>query len=394
RLLLNKYLSVPVMTAFLCVILWITIRGANYPSELLSSFLFGLEEKLHAGLVFLRVPVVVSDCLVYGVYRTLAWVTAVMLPPMAIFFPLFTLLEDLGFLPRIAFDLDNCFKKCRSCGKQALTMCMGIGCNAAAVVGCRIIESPRERLISVLTNSFMPCNGRFALLIVMIGTFFTASSLLSAFFLAMLLVFGIFMTFVVSYILSKTLLKGEPSTFTLELPPYRMPQIKKVIVRSVLDRTLFVLGRAAAVAAPAGLVIWLLSNIYAGDISLLSHITRFLDPFAHLFGIDGTIMTAFLLGLPANEIVLPIIIMSYTGSGVMQTSGPVLSGLLSSNGWNAVTAVCVCIICLFHIPCSTTLLTIKKETGSLKYTLLSALIPMVTGLSVCFVINSLYSLFC
>ena len=266
---------------------------------------------------WMNAPEWLHGVLVLGVYRVLAWVVSVMLPPMAIFFPLFTLLEDLGYLPRVAFNLDHQFKKCGSCGKQALTMCMGFGCNAAGVTGARIIDSPRERLIAILTNNFVPCNGRFPTIIAIISMFFIGAvtlpfqSALSALMLTGVIVLGVFMTFAVSRLLSGTLLKGVPSSFALELPPYRRPQIGKVIVRSIFDRTLFVLGRAIAVAAPAGLIIWVMANVSVGGASLLSHCAGFLDPFARLLGMDGIILMAFILGFPANEIVVPIMIMAY-----------------------------------------------------------------------------------
>jgi ferrous iron transport protein B len=311
---------------------------------------------------------------------------------MAIFFPLFTLLEDFGYLPRVAFNLDHHFKKAKACGKQALTMCMGFGCNAAGVIGCRIIDSPRERLIAIITNNFVPCNGRFPTLIAIISMFFVGvaggvfDTLLSTIILTGVIVLGIILTFWISRLLSETILKGEASSFTLELPPYRTPQIGRVIVRSIFDRTLFVLGRAVIVAAPAGLVIWLLANITAGDISLLNHCSSFLDPFARLLGLDGVILLAFILGFPANEIVFPIIIMAYmsTGSILELDNLAELQALLIANGWTWVTAVSVMLFCLCHWPCSTTCLTIRKETGGLKWTGISILVPTVTGLLICF----------
>lgn len=329
-------------------------------------------------------------------YRTLAWVIAVMLPPMAIFFPLFTLLEDLGYLPRVAFNLDNFFKKSNACGKQALTMCMGFGCNAAGIVGCRIIDSPRERLIAIITNNFVPCNGRFPTLITIITMFFTGifigpfRSLASTVLLTLVILLGIFMTLMISKLLSKTILKGIPTTFTLELPPYRKPQIGKIIVRSIFDRTLFVLVRAISVAAPAGIIIWVMANISIGDLSILTHCANFLDPFAHYLGLDGYILMAFILGFPANEIVFPIIIMSYMATGSLLELGSTteLYNLLSANGWTWVTAVSVMLFCLMHWPCSTTCLTIKKETQSFKWTLISFLVPTITGMIICFVFTS------
>ncbi|HPU21666.1 MAG TPA: nucleoside recognition domain-containing protein, partial [Thermoclostridium caenicola] len=322
------------------------------------------------------------------------WVVSVMLPPMAIFFPLFTLLEDLGYLPRVAFNLDNFFKKACAHGKQALTMCMGFGCNAAGVVGCRIIDSPRERLVATITNNFVPCNGRFPTLIAIITMFFAGmlsgpfQSIVSTLILTGVIILGIIMTLVISRLLSRTILKGLPSSFTLELPPYRKPQVGRIIVRSILDRTLFVLGRAVMVAAPAGLIIWAMANIHAGGMSLLSHSANFLDPFARLFGMDGYILMAFILGFPANEIVIPILIMSYMAEGSMMEFESLiqLRELLVANGWTWLTAICVMLFSLMHWPCSTTCLTIRKETQSWKWTLVSILVPTLTGLCVCFVV--------
>jgi ferrous iron transport protein B len=323
-----------------------------------------------------------------------------MLPPMAIFFPLFTLLEDLGYLPRVAFNLDNFFKKSCACGKQALTMCMGFGCNAAGIIGCRIIDSPRERLIAIVTNNFVPCNGRFPTLIAIITMFFTGmfvgpfQSVISTIILTSVILLGIFMTLMISRLLSMTILKGVPSSFTLELPPYRKPQIGKIIIRSILDRTLFVLGRAIIVAAPAGIIIWLMANINLESISLLTYCANFLNPFAHLIGLDGYILMAFILGFPANEIVLPIIIMSYmsTGSLLEFDSLVQLRNLLIANGWTWATAVCVMLFSLMHWPCSTTCLTIRKETQSLKWTLVSFLVPTITGFTICFVFTTIVRL--
>ncbi len=396
RLLTGKRTGIPLMLLLLCGILWLTISGANYPSQLLSDALFQLEGVLTGWSDTAGAPTWLDGVLILGVYRTLAWVVSVMLPPMAIFFPLFTLLEDFGYLPRVAFALDYHFKKACACGKQSLCMCMGLGCNAVGVSGCRIIDSPRERLIAILTNSFMPCNGRFPTLIALISMFFlgTAASLwnsfLSALLLGALIVLSVFLTFAVSRLLSKTLLKGQPSSFTLELPPYRTPQFGKVIVRSLLDRTLFVLGRAVSVAAPAGLILWILSNVTIGDISLLAHCATFLDPFAQLLGLDGIILLAFILGFPANEIVIPIIIMGYLSTGSLMELGSLsaLKALLVSHGWTWATAISVMLFSLIHWPCSTTCLTIKKETGSVRWTVLSVLIPTVIGILLCFLFTA------
>lgn len=401
RILTGKLFGFPLMGILLVFVLWLTIAGANYPSELLSSFLSGLEDPLLEFFSYIHLPVFVSDALVFGVYRTLAWVISVMLPPMAIFFPLFTILEDVGYLPRIAYNLDKPFQKCHACGKQALTMCMGFGCNAVGVSGCRIIDSKRECLIAILTNNFVPCNGRFPAMISVILVFFAgavssaASSLISALILAAVIALGIIMTFGVSRLLSSTVLRGEPSSFTLELPPYRKPKIISIIVRSIFDRTLFVLGRAAAVAAPAGLIIWLISNMDIGGESILSYISEALDPIGRFMGLDGVILLAFILGMPANEIVIPIILMAYSsGTHLTEISGTEeLSAVLAANGWSNVTAICVILFFLFHWPCSTTLITIKKETGSLRWTLIAFLIPTLIGFTVCSLIYHLSLLF-
>ncbi len=396
RILTSRIFGIPIMIALLAVVFWLTIAGANVPSTMLSNLLFGIEAKLTEFFVWAGLAPWLHGILVLGVYRTLAWVISVMLPPMAIFFPLFTLLEDLGYLPRVAFNLDNFFKKACAHGKQALTMCMGFGCNAAGIVGCRIIDSPRERLIATITNVFVPCNGRFPTLIA-VGTIFIGgtlggafSSVASTLALTAVVLIGIFMTLLVSRILSKTILKGLPSSFTLELPPYRKPQIGRIIVRSILDRTLFVLGRAIAVAAPAGLIIWLMANVSVGGSSLLTYAAGFLDPFARLLGLDGYIIMAFILGLPANEIVIPILIMSYMSSGSMLQLDSLedLRQLLISHGWTWLTGVCVMLFSLMHFPCGTTLWTIKKETQSLKWTLASFAIPTAAGIILCFIVAS------
>ena len=401
RLLTGPVLGYPAMLCLLAGILWLTIAGANYPSQLLSRLLFGLQDRLLLICQHTVLPHQISEMLILGVYRVVAWVVAVMLPPMAIFFPLFTLLEDLGYLPRVAFNLDRCFKGCRACGKQALTMCMGFGCNAVGVTGCRIIDSPRERLIAVITNSFVPCNGRFPPLIAIISMFFASSgggfgaSISSALLLTGVILLGILMTFAVSRLLSATMLKGIPSSFTLELPPYRPPQVGKVIVRSVLDRTVFVLGRAVCAAAPAGLIIWLMANIQPGGISILSRCSDFLDPFAHLLGLDGVILMAFILGFPANEIVIPVMLMAYTSQSTLMDYASLeqLRTLLIQNGWSWTTAASMLLFSLMHWPCATTCMTIKKETGSLKWTLVSILTPTIIGMTLCFVFNLAVRLF-
>lgn len=396
KIVTNKYFSIPIMLIMLLFVFWLTIVGTNYFSGILYDFLFSFEKPLLNFLEFCHLPAVIVDMFVYGLFRVLAWVIAVMLPPMAIFFPLFTLLEDLGYLPRIAFCLDKAFKKCASCGKQALTMAMGFGCNAVGVTGARIIDSPRERLMAILTNVFVPCNGRFPLIISMITMFLIVSNnnLLSALLLTLFIVLGVFVTFVITKILSKTLLKGVPSSFTLELPSYRRPQVGKVIVRSLFDRTIFVLKRAICASAPAGIVIWLMANVQIGSNSLLAICSGGLDPFARLIGLDGVILMAFILAFPANEIVIPIIIMGYMSLGYLTDIDnlTVLKDLFVQNGWTNLTAICTIIFSLMHWPCLTTVLTIKKETGSLKWTLLSIIIPTITGILLCFLTTLVYNL--
>lgn len=395
KILTSKITGIPIMILLLMIVFWITISAANYPSVLLFNFFEWFGNKVSNLLINMNLPSVLIDALMNGIYKVLTWVISVMLPPMAIFFPLFTLLEDLGYLPRIAFNLDKLFKKCNACGKQALTMCMGFGCNACGVTGCRIIDSPRERLIAILTNNFVPCNGRFPTLISIISMFFVfgmsgiSSSILGVVFLTIVILIGVGATFLFSKFLSKTFLKGEPSSFTLELPPYRTPEWGKVIVRSLLDRTIFVLGRAIVVAAPAGLVIWFFANIDIAGISVLKHCTDFLNPFASVIGLDGTILMAFILGFPANEIVFPIILMSYLSSGELVQLEELSSmrEILIQNGWTWVTAACTMIFSLMHWPCSTTCLTIKKETGSWKWTAIAILLPTISGMLICSVIN-------
>ena len=401
RFLIGKYTRFPIMLLLFSLILWLTIIGANYPSDLLFNFFAWLERPLTQLLLTIHTPNFILQLLVQGGYRVLTWVVSVMLPPMAIFFPLFTLLEDVGYLPRIAFNLDYPFKKCHACGKQALTMCMGLGCNAVGVEGCRIIDSPREQLIALLTNSFMPCNGRFPTLILLINLFFItqtfsfSSSVLSTLWLLLAIILSLVLTFLISWLLSKTLLKGLHSSFTLELPPYRKPQILQTLIRSLLDRTLNVLRRAIIMAFPTGLIIWLLANMTYHNQTLLHSLTTFLDPFASLFGLDGVILTAFILGIPANEIIFPIIIMTYMASGSLMTldQSYEIKLLLVQNGWTLMTAICTFIFFLVHWPCSTTLLTIHKETKSLKWTLIAFLLPTITGLLICLIINQLSHFF-
>ncbi len=398
KILTSKLTGIPIMLLLFGVIFYITISGANYPSELLSMAFSKVQEWLYGLFDLLHSPPFLKGLLIDGMFKTLSWVVAVMLPPMAIFFPLFTLLEDFGYLPRVAFNMDRFFAKSGTSGKQSLTMLMGFGCNACGVTGCRIIESPRERIIATVTNNFVPCNGRFPTLIAIITMFFATGislpfrSLVSAGLLLTVIVFGVVVTLLVSKFLSATLLRGLPSSFTLELPPYRRPQICKTIVRSLLDRTIFVLLRAMCVAAPAGIVIWLMSNIMINGESLCVIISNFLQPLGSLMGLDGVILLAFILGFPANEIVIPIIIMIYTASGTLveYDSLSSLYNLFVENGWTWVTALCTMIFSLMHFPCSTTCLTIYKETKSLKWTLLSFILPTILGILLCMAINAIF----
>ena len=394
RLLTGPATGIPVMLLLLGAVFWLTIWGANAPSALLSRWLMALQEPLRTLLS--GAPWWVQGALVDGVYRTAAWVVAVMLPPMAIFFPLFTLLEDAGLLPRIAFACDRFFRAAGGSGRQSLTMCMGLGCNACGVMGCRIIDSPRERLAAILTNAFIPCNGRLPTLILLSLLLWsgTGSSWAAAgTFLACLLL-AVAMTLLATRLLTATVLRGQPSAFTLELPPYRMPRVGQVLIRSLLDRTLFVLGRAVTVAAPAGLVIWTLANVTAGGVSLLSRAAAFFDPLGHLMGLDGMVLTAFLLGFPANEIVLPALLMGYLHTGsLVETGGTAaLNQLLSAQGWTAETAVCMMVLCLLHFPCGTTCLTIRRETGSQRWTLLAAALPTAMGMALCIAIHGVWTL--
>ena len=400
KILTSKCFGIPIMLVMLGFIFWLTIIGANYPSKFLS-WMFGLgQEKLESLFIMWRFPQIVSSLLINGVYQTVTWIISVMLPPMAIFFPLFTLLEDLGVLPRIAFNLDNFFKKTGTCGKQALTMCMGFGCNAAGVIGCRIMRSTRERLIAIVTNCFVPCNGRFPLLITIATIFFVGQfngivgSLVSTCVVLTVILLGIVLSLFISKILSVTLLKGESSGFILELPPYRKPQIGSILVRSVLDRTLFVLGRAISSAIPAGIVIWIMANIQIDGTSMISYIAYFFDPIAKIMGLDGYILTAFIFGIPANEIVLPILLMMYMKSGcLIDISDSFRIGeILIENGWTMLTAINVMIFTILHFPCMTTLLTIKKETNSSKWVWISFLIPTACGIIVCILTNALFNI--
>jgi ferrous iron transport protein B len=396
QIVTSKIWGLPIMGLLLAAVFWVTIVGANIPSQLLATALFWVEAQAVAVFDALGIPWWITGFVWHGVYRGLAWVVAVMLPPMAIFFPTFTILEDLGYLPRAAFNVDPFFKKAGAHGKQALTMAMGLGCNAAGITGCRIIDSPRERLIAILTNNFMPCNGRWPTLI-MLATLFVAAEFppaLAAFaaagsLLAIVLI-GVVMTLVVSAFMSRTFLKGEASTFVLELPPYRRPKIAHILYTSLIDRTLFVLWRAIVMAAPAGGLIWLMSNVHMGDMSLAAWSAGWLDPVGHAIGLDGVILLAYIIAIPANEIVVPTILMAYTNKGMMidvQNLSELHSILVGQQGWTLLTAVSLMLFSLLHNPCSTAIWTVFKETRSAKWTTVSALMPLGIAFILLFILN-------
>ena len=388
RIVTSPVWGVPIMLLLLALVFWLTIVGANVPSDLLAKGLFWVEDVAAGFFDTLGAPAWLTGFLWHGLYRGMAWVVSVMLPPMAIFFPLFTFLEDLGYLPRVAFNLDYLFRKVGAHGKQSLTMMMGFGCNAAGVVGTRIIDSPRERLIAILTNNFVPCNGRFPTLIMLASVFVAAAfppavaSLIAAGAVVAVVLLGVLFTLVVSWGLSRTILRGEPSAFTLELPPYRSPNIWQIIYRSLIERTVFILWRAVVVAAPAGAVIWLLANIHVGGMSLAQHIAAFLDPLGWLMGLDGVILLAYIIAIPANEIVVPTIIMVYSGAGMMidvDSMSALRHLFVTQHGWTLLTAINLMLFALLHNPCGTTLLTIYKETGSKRWAALAAAIPLALG---------------
>jgi len=398
RIVTSPIFGIPIMLLLLAAVFWVTIVGANVPSALLADGLFFIEDK--AALLFdqLAVPWWITGFIWHGVFRGLAWVISVMLPPMAIFFPIFTILEDLGYLPRVAFNLDWLFKRAGAHGKQSLTMAMGFGCNAAGVISTRIIDSPRERLIAILTNNFVPCNGRFPTLILIANLFIASAvppvlaSFAAAGSVVAVVLIGVFFTLVVSWGLSKTVLGGEPSAFTLELPPYRSPNIGRILYTSFIDRTIFVLWRAIMVAAPAGAVIWLLGNIYAGELSLAQHIAGFLNPFGVLLGLDGVILLAYIIAIPANEIVVPTMMMIYMGVGMMTEPSDLNAMkalLIDTHGWTLLTAVNLMLFSLLHNPCATTIITIYKETKSYKWTIMSVVITLSIAFLVTFLVASI-----
>ncbi len=401
RIITSKTYGIPIMLLTLGFILWLTIIGSNYPSTLLNKWLFYIYDKLFILFENIGINATLTDFFLNGIYKVVAWVIAVMLPPMTIFFPLFTILEDSGYLPRIAFNMDKVFRKCGGHGKQSLTMCMGYGCNACGVVGCRIIESKKEKLIAILTNVFSPCNGRFPSLIAIISIFIVsgisnkfAHSILASLALLLVIIFSILITLAISKLLSITILKGKPSTFTLELPPYRKPKILDTIIRSIFDRTIFVLGRAICITVPAGIIIWLCANLSIQENNILVIISNFLNPIGRIIGLDGEILLAFILGIPANEIVIPILLMIYSSStNLSDYSMNDLNNLLLQHNWSILTAICFIIFTVCHFPCGTTILTIKKETNSIMWTTLAIIIPIIVGFILCLATYNIINLF-
>ncbi len=401
RIVTSPIFGLPIMAFLLAVVFWLTVAGANVPSAMLASGFFWFED-LAAGLfTSLGAPWWLTGFVWHGVFRGLAWVVSVMLPPMMIFFPLFTMLEDLGYLPRVAFNLDFLFKSAGAHGKQALTMAMGFGCNAAGIIATRVIDSPRERLVAILTNNFVPCNGRFPTLI-LLATLFVGplvpagvASFAAAGTVVGVVIIGVIFTLAVSWGLSKTVLKGEASAFTLELPPYRRPGIMRILYTSVIDRTLFVLWRAILTAAPAGAVIWLLGNITVGDLSLARHIANALNPLGHAIGLDGVILLAYIIAIPANEIVVPTLLMVYLGTGMMTDDvslDEIKRLLVTQHGWTLLTAVNLMLFSLLHNPCATTIITMYKETLSLKWTAVGTFLPLALAFLVTFGVATIWRL--
>lgn len=392
HILTSKIYGFPIMFMMLGVVIYLTIAGANIPGTYLASAFATFEDGLTFTFQWMNAPDWLYGILVEGLYRGTSWVISVMLPPMAIFFPLFALLENFGYLPRVAFNMDRMFKKAGAHGKQSLTMAMGFGCNAAAVMSSRIVESPRERMLAILTNNFVPCNGRWPLIILLAGLFMATGfsgnvhTLVSTSIVVGIVLFGVAMTLLVSWGLSKTLLRGVPTHYTLELPPYRKPKVWNTILRATLDKSWFVLKRAVIIAAPASVVTWILANIFIGELSVLEHLAGFLDPFATAIGLDGFILLAFILGMPANEIVLPILLMSYlaTGSMVEVTNLTALKQIFLDHNWTWLTALNVMLFSLLHYPCGTTMFNIYKETKSPKWTFVAFALPTSIAIIVTF----------
>jgi ferrous iron transport protein B len=399
RIVTSPIFGLPLMLGILAVVFWLTIIGANVPSAMLATMLFAVEDAAAAWFTSLGSPWWLTGFIWHGVFRGLAWVISVMLPPMAIFFPLFTILEDLGYLPRVAFNLDYLFKKAGAHGKQALSMAMGFGCNAAGIIATRVIDSPRERLVAILTNNFVPCNGRFPTLIMLATVFVAASfapavaSLVAAGAVVGIVLVGVMFTLIVSAILSRTILRGEASAFTLELPPYRRPGVLRILYTSLIDRTLFVLWRAILTAAPAGAVIWLLANISVSGVSLATRVSDFLDPLGWAIGLDGVILLAYIIAIPANEIVVPTMLMVYMSQGMMtelDSLDELRRLLVDQHGWTLLTAVNLMLFSLLHNPCATTIITIYKETLSRKWTAIGALMPLAIAFAVTFMTAALW----
>ena len=409
HLVTSRIWGFPILLLLFTLVFWITISGANVPSRIIASFLIDtIYPVLSDGAANIGLPWWLSGLLIDGMYLATAWVFSVMLPPMAIFFPLFTLLEDFGYLPRIAFNLDNIFKKSGAHGKQALSMMMGFGCNAAGVIATRIIDSPRERLIAIITNNFALCNGRWPTQIliatIFIGTLVPTylAGLISALSVVSIALLGVMLTFIVSWFLSKTWLKGEVSTFSLELPPYRPPRILQTIYTSIIDRTIFVLWRAVIFAMPAGAVIWLSTNVHVGGLSIAQHLINFLDPIGLLLGLNGVILLAYIVAIPANEIVIPTVLMLTVmvtglqgvgaGAGVMFELESAIGTLdiLNAGGWTLLTAVNLMLFSLIHNPCSTTIYTIYKETGSWKWTIVATLLPLGLGFTTTYLVAQIW----
>ena len=394
RIVTSPIIGLPIMLALLALIIWVTVSGANVVTSWISSILFPVGDWGIYWFGQANIPWYITGFLFDGVYRAMAWIVAVMLPPMAIFFPAFTLLEDLGYLPRVAFNMDWLYKKAGSHGKQSLTMAMGFGCNAAGVISTRIIDSPRERLIAILTNNFVPCNGRFPTLIMLATVFVAASfspvwtSIIAATTVVGVVLLGVIFTLVISWALSQTILKGQASAFTLELPPYRRPNVLRILYTSLVDRTIFVLGRALTTAVPAGALIWLLANINIGTTSLATLMANWLQPFGYALGLDGVIILAYIIAIPANEIVVPTMMMMYIGTGMMvngPTSGEEIRSLLmGANGWTMLTVVNLMLFALLHNPCGTTIMTIYQETKSVKWATWSVVITLGTAILVTF----------
>jgi ferrous iron transport protein B len=412
KIVTSRVFGFPLMLLLLMIVFWVTIEGANVPSGLLASLLVDTFHPVLKGFgADIGLPFWINGLLFDGMYLAAAWVISVMLPPMAIFFPIFTLLEDFGYLPRVAFNMDNLFRKVGAHGKQALTMSMGYGCNAAGVVATRIIDSPRERLIAIITNNFSLCNGRWPTQILIAAIFIGAlapahiAGLVSAAAVVTVALIGIASVFLVSWLLSKTILKGEASAFSLELPPYRPPRIMQTLYTSLIDRTIIVLWRAVIFAVPAGAVTWLISNINIGSLSIAEHIINFLDPFGLIIGLNGVILLAYIIAIPANEIVIPTILMLTVmaariagigeGAGVMfeLDSMEDTAAILQAGGWTLLTGINLMLFSLFHNPCSTTIYTIYKETKSAKWTLVSTFLPIAMGLLVCFLVAAVWRMF-